>query len=238
MPEIKILMLTDLHYVGKADHRCGIEKRKVYKIPELMERLLVEVQPADIDLIVLGGDLTDNGKAPGAEEDLEEIRELIGRFHKPVLPIRGNHDCPPAVFEKILGSSGGITKMNGYQLICFSDRYEPGGVCFRDWNGMEKVFGEASASMPVIVFQHSPIYPPIHEDDYPYNLSEAEKVMAYYQKKEVLLCVSGHLHRGIAPVKKGDVTYFTAAAFCEAPFTYAVLHLEGTHIQCECRSLQ
>lgn len=51
--------------------------------------------------------------------------------------------------------------------------------------------------------------------------------MKFYEEKNVLPSISGHLHCGLAPVRKNGVEYFTAAALWEEPFRYTVIHLEG-----------
>lgn len=229
MPHLNLLVLTDLHYVGNAKHHCMIPARKTGMIPELLEEVLHRVSGREIDLLLILGDLVDNGNADGAAEDLTRIKGLLARFQKPVLAARGNHDPMPDAYRALLGNPQESVFWNGYHLIGFSDRYEPGGNCYRDWDDMEDRFGCLSDGAPVIVYQHSPIYPHIHLS-YPYNIKASRKIMRFYEKQDVLLSISGHLHGGLPPVQKNGVEYLTAAALCESPFSFTVIQLEDRRI--------
>lgn len=232
MGNLNILFLTDLHYVGKADHTCSIAIRKVQLAAQLLKTVFQTVPAETYDVIVLGGDLTDNGNAVGALEDLQELKQIITAQNKPFLIVRGNHDAPEEQFRSVFEQYMQPITAGGYQLLGFSDQYRPGVPGQRDMQEMESTFAALQAKLPVVLFQHSPIYPPI-EDEYPYNLAEAERVMEFYQTHRVMLSVSGHLHRGEPPLEHGDITYFTGAALCEAPFAYTILHLDGETITCE-----
>lgn len=237
MPRLNLLILTDLHYVGKAKHTCQIPARKTGMIPALLEQVLHLVSGRGVDLVLLLGDLVDNGSADGAAEDLARVNALLTRFQKPVLAVRGNHDPMPDAYRAALGNPRESALFQGYRLLGFSDRYEPDGRCYRDWDTMKKLFGGQPDGAPVIVYQHSPVYPRIH-CSYPYNIKGAGKLMRFYEQQDVLLSISGHLHSGHAPVRKNGVEYLTAAALCEAPFSYTLVHLEDRRISYEFRRLQ
>lgn len=225
MGKLDILFLTDLHYIGKADHTCSIAIRKTGLAPALLQKVFQRVPADAYDVIVLGGDLTDNGNAEGAVDDLLELKRIIKAQDKSVMVIRGNHDAPEDLFQAVFEKETWHMTAEGYHLLAFSDRYQPGVAGQRDWQDMESLFATLRPDLPVVVFQHSPVYPPI-EDEYPYNLMETERLMEFYENNRVLLSVSGHLHRGMPPVQCGGVTYVTGAALCEAPYSYALIHLE------------
>lgn len=232
MGKLNILFLTDLHYVGKAKHTCSIAIRKVQLAAQLLKDVLQTVPADTYDVIVLGGDLTDNGNAAGALEDLQELKQIITAQNKPVLIVRGNHDAPEEQFRSVFKQYMQPITTEGYYLLGFSDQYQPGIPGQRNIREMESAFATLQTELPVVLFQHSPIYPPI-EDEYPYNLAEAERIMEFYQEHHVVLSVSGHLHRGEPDVVHGGIIYFTGAALCEAPFSYTILHLDGETVTCE-----
>lgn len=226
MGKLKILFLTDLHYIGKAEHTCNVAIRQTHLAAKLLKEVFEQVPAEAYDVIVLGGDLTDNGNAAGAAEDLLELKQIAKAQNKPVLVVRGNHDAPEELFQNMFADEMQPITAGGYRLLGFSDCYRPGVPGQRDWKQMEAMFAAAPPEQPVIVFQHSPIYPPV-EDEYPYNLAEAEQMMRFYEEHHVVLSVSGHLHCGMPPEQRGGVMYLTGAALCETPFYYAMIQLEG-----------
>ena len=223
MAEMAIAVLTDFHYIGTAKHTCGVAVRQTGLAPQLLEQARRAVQEADV--VVLGGDLTDNGMAEGALEDLQQLRKLVQQWHKPVLTVRGNHDAPPAEFEAVMGKQTTVLPVNGYQIIGFSDRYQPGLPGQRDWAAMERIFAQAAPDVPVITVQHSPLFPRI-QDEYPYNLADADAIGRFYACHGVVLSISGHLHRGNPLVQCGGVSYVTCPALCEPPFPYTMIYLQ------------
>lgn len=133
--------------------------KKTGLIPQLLEKVLQAVSGQGIDLILLLGDLVDNGNADGAEDDWIRIRNLLERFQKPILAVRGDHDLIPETYRKIPGDPQESVAWNGDHLIGFSDRYEPDGSCFRDWDDMVSKFEGVPSGLPVVVYQHNPIPP-------------------------------------------------------------------------------
>ncbi|NLC45055.1 MAG: hypothetical protein GX783_12350 [Clostridiales bacterium] len=234
--QLNMLVLTDIHYVGKANHICGIQERKSKQALELIQEVFESVERAKIDLVVLLGDLVDNGKASGAEEDMVALQKEISKLGKPVIVAPGNHDnCPKTVFE-IFNDFEGLHNVNGYQIINFADRYAEDDSSERDMSAMENMFKDINPDQPVIALQHNPIFPPI-ESSYPYNLIRADNVMEFYTKKNVVLSVSGHLHRGTSAEIRNNVCYFTCSALCEAPFSYALITMTGKESDIEVRNL-
>ncbi len=223
MAELTILFLTDFHYIGTAKHTCAVAGRQTGLAPQLLEQARHAAQEADV--VVLGGDLTDNGMAEGALEDLQQLWRLVQQWQKPVFTVRGNHDAPSAKFETVMGKQPAILTVNGYQLIGFSDGYQPGLPGQRDWAAMERIFAQAAPDVPVITVQHSPLFPPI-QDEYPYNLTGADAIGQFYARHGVVLSISGHLHRGNPLVQRGGVSYVTGPALCEAPFPYTMIRLQ------------
>ncbi len=226
MKQLNILILTDIHYIGRADHVCAIEDRKANLGLELVERVLNSVDIGDIDLILLLGDLVDNGNATGAKEDMEALYTVLKATGKPVIVAPGNHDPNPQVVLDIFNDHEGLHDIDGYQIISFVDEYNEWDEADRCMSKMERVLSQVDANMPVIVLQHNPIYPHI-DSTYPYNLKNADDIIKFYKDKGVLLSISGHVHWGISTRLRDDVGYLTCPALCERPYRYTILSLNG-----------
>lgn len=222
MNRLNALVITDIHYVGCADHLCKIEKRRTTLALELVQRTLRSVGEKEIDLIILLGDLVDNGNAQGAEDDIKALAAILKKTGKPVITVPGNHDVSSEVVLKAFDDYEGLHDVKGYQFINFCDSYDEEDVAKRCWNKMDGFFSQINPERPVIVLQHNPIYPPI-EKKYPYNLSDADKITEYYSEKGVLLSISGHAHWGIPAVEKNEVGYITCPCICEEPYKYTLI---------------
>lgn len=234
--ELNMLVLTDIHYVGKANHICSIQERKSKQALDLIRKVFQSVDRHKIDAVILLGDLVDNGKAPRAEEDIVSLQMEISKLGKPVIVVPGNHDNYPRTVFNIFNDFEGIHNVNGYQIINFADKYGEDDSSERDMTAMDKMFQDINPDQPVIALQHNPIFPPI-ESSYPYNLKDAENVMEFYSNKNVVLSVSGHLHLGTSATIRNNVCYFTCPALCEQPFSYALISLRGSKSKIEVRNL-
>lgn len=234
-PTIHLLLLADVHYVRKAQHECAIAARKAGWGLELVRRAIRRVhRHGRVDAVVLMGDLVDNGEAPGAEEDLRDLRKEVRSLGIPVIVVPGNHDGDASRLLRLFGDQAGIHPLKGYQLVTFVDAYGSSDEAARrrrDLRIVQEAATEDPAS-PIIVFQHNPIHPPV-ESTYPYNLTNAREVMEAYEAAGVLLSVSAHYHPGILHEVSGGIPYLTCPALCEAPFVFLTLSLSGRSVTIE-----
>jgi predicted MPP superfamily phosphohydrolase len=234
---LNMLVLTDIHYVGVADHVCSIEKRKTKQALELIQRVFQSLDKDQIDLVLLLGDLVDNGLAPGAEADMMTLKTELDKLGKPLIAVPGNHDVSPEKVFSIFEDFPGLHNIKGYQIISFADKYADDDSCERDTLDMDKAFEKIDPNLPIIALQHNPVYPEI-ESSYPYNLKNMEYVMEYYSEKNVILSISGHLHKGIEPMTNEGVGYFVCPALCEEPFYYTIISLKENDYEISVKHLK
>ena len=76
-PRYRLAHLSDVHF-GKIAH------------PRVVETLVAEVNAADMDLVVVSGDLTQRAR----RSQFIDARAFLDRFAAPVLVVPGNHDVP------------------------------------------------------------------------------------------------------------------------------------------------
>ena len=78
-PSLDVLVLSDLHYVHEADHVCPIERRKCALGVAFVERAFdcLQKQGVDVGLVVVLGDVVDNGEANGADRDLAAVAKAV-----------------------------------------------------------------------------------------------------------------------------------------------------------------
>lgn len=231
MPEkLDILVLGDLHFIEQARQVCPYPERRgefgALFLRKALHRLRHQgVQP---DLLVVLGDLVDNGAAEGADADLATLAAILRETQLPTLVIPGNHDGSADAVRRAFGTAPGLHVIGGYGFLVFEDAFEPHGITHRP-SGQASLAARTAAAhpdLPLIAVQHNPIYPPI-ESSYPYVLQGAEEVMRAYERAGVFLSLSGHFHAGAGPVAHGGVTYLTVPALCESPFGFAHIRLSG-----------
>lgn len=236
---LNLLVLADLHYVRHARHQCGVPQRRADLGIELVSRAVRRARRvADIDAIVLLGDLVDNGWADGADRDLTELRDALAKQGLPVIVVPGNHDGPPEHVLSAFGAETGVQSVAGYQFVTFPDAYGSGDRCVRPVAELVHTLCRArhQAGQPIIALQHNPVHPPI-ESTYPYMIEERAQVMELYAESGVTLSLSGHYHPGQLPTVVRGVTYATCPALCEAPFRFMLVRMEGPKATVEILSL-
>jgi 3',5'-cyclic AMP phosphodiesterase CpdA len=130
---IDALVISDLHYVRRADHVCPIAWRRSDLGPLLVRDAYqcLCARGIDIDVLVVLGDVVDNGLADGAEHDLEEVAEATRSLAVPVLAVPGNHDGPYDRVTSIFGCRPGLHEVGGYGFLVFHDYVGKGEVTTR-----------------------------------------------------------------------------------------------------------
>jgi predicted MPP superfamily phosphohydrolase len=237
---LDVLVVSDLHYVGAADHVCLIPRRRSDLGPELLRRayqcLLDEI--GRIDLAILLGDLVDDGEAPGADADLAEIAGIARGWEIPVLAVPGNHDGEYGRFAEVLRCAPGLHEVGGYGFLVYHDAVGEGHVTARPQGGFDLLARVAAErpDLPLVALQHNPLHPPI-ESDYPFLLTNAKDVLAAYREAGVALSLSGHYHPGQAVHLANGVNCCTVPALCEAPFYFAHVRLDGRAVTVRERAL-
>jgi histidinol phosphatase-like PHP family hydrolase/predicted MPP superfamily phosphohydrolase len=251
---LDLLILADIHYVDEAQHTCRIPKRRTELGLELVRRVWNRaVRSGRPDAVVLMGDLVDNGDADGADKDLARLCDELADKGVPVLVVPGNHDGDYERLFRIFGKTGDSYRflpvgtrtraersahgqksatVPSFLVLTFADRYGLDDQANRSREELSLVAQtrRQHPDSPIIVFQHSPVHPPI-ESDYPYNLGNRDEVMAAYAEAGVTLSVSGHYHGGLPLSQVNGVGYVTAPALCEAPFRFLRVRVRGRERQ-------
>lgn len=231
---LDILVVGDLHYVKRAEHVCPNPARQGGLAKTLLRKCLhrlhhVGVRPG---LVVLLGDLVDNGQAAGAEHDLAELADTLKAMKLPVLTAHGNHDGDAARFEALFGAPG-FREIGGYGFLVFNDRVAEGDLTTRGASDLALVerVRAAHPGLPLVAVQHNPIHPRVGGDGaYPYMLTNGDEVLDGYVRAGVCLSLSGHYHPGHPVSRLGPLSAYIAPALCQAPFAFAHVRLSGGEV--------
>lgn len=233
-PQLDLLVISDLHYIKQANHACELDSRKTFLGPVLIRKAIQRLRYSGIspDLLIILGDLVDDGSAAGAEHDLREIADELRNLPIPFLAIPGNHDGSSTRFSQLFDFKPGLFEFGGYGFLRFAEQTAERKFTTRTPAGFT-LLAETAATrpeMPLIALQHNLIYPKV-DHPYPYMLTNAENVLDNYLQHKVLLSLSGHFHRGQPVDSIGDLTTYTVPAACEAPFSFAHIQLKGRAVK-------
>jgi len=232
---LDILVLADLH----AAYPGGMGRVTPDAAPYLGAPLLIRKavnrlrhEGVDIGLIIVLGDLVEEGGAPAAEATLAELAAELKKPGAPVLAVPGNHDGDPARMARLCDSPPGLHAIGGYGFLVFHDAWGEGDACTRSVAGLALPAAVAAArpDLPLVALQHNPLHPPI-EDAYPYIPLNGEAIRAGYRDARLLLSLSGHYHAGQAAHALDGVAYCTAPALCETPFRFAHVRLRDREVK-------
>ena len=165
---------------------------------EMLRRAVQLVAEAGPDLLLLTGDIADDG----SPEAYQRVAQSVATLGVPVLATAGNHDDPGAVAAEF----GGVDeKLIGGWRLCLVDTTIPG----KEWGRIDvpallQGLGPADGPPTLLALHH----PPITTSTHPWMKLEGgtELVTALAARGDVRVVVSGHLHEAFNAVV-GGVSY-------------------------------
>lgn len=146
----------------------------------------VERSGAAIDLVLLTGDLTnEGGLAP-----MQRLHDAVAALGRPMMAIPGNHDHPDEV-GSVFGASTDV-ELGGWRVVGF-DTTVPGQTAGRIDVAAALRSIDSRPSVPTVVALH---HPPRSRSTHPqFQLAGAEELLAALSERtQVKAVVGGHLH--------------------------------------------
>jgi len=184
------------------------------------EKAIAQVNAADVDFVLIAGDLTQLGRP----EELADFKTHIKNFRAPVWFVPGNHDVGHKfdsgqtdgtvtherveAYENTLGPSWFVKERAGARVIGINSSllgsgFEGEG---RMWRFLEKELGKPSRA-PTILFMHYPLFlKGLDEPGGDYFNTEPEPRMRIYnllKQSGVKTVLTGHLHRTLVNHRDG-----------------------------------
>ena len=228
--KLDILVLSDMHYTGLGESVSPISARRTELGPVLLEKSLHRLrhEGVSVDLIILLGDMIDNGAGVNAEKNIKQIAETARELKLPILAVSGNHDGDSIRYAKYFDCQPGLHKIGGYGFLVFNDAFGPGDVTARSEDDMSLLarVAKENPDLPLVALQHNPLHPSVHAE-YPYMLTNTDSVLSAYADAGVMLSLSGHYHAGQPAHSVGNMMVYTVPALCEEPFRFAHVRLNG-----------
>ncbi len=238
---LDILFLSDIHYTSSAEDVSAIPSRRSDLGAVLLEKSLHRLQHEgiNVDLIILAGDIINDGEGDYAESNLEYIADIVKKTGIDFLAVAGNHDGSQKRFIKCFGCEPGLHQIGGYGFVLFNDDVGEGDVTTRADENVAVIaeYAEKNPELPLIAIQHNPLHPDV-ESKYPFMLTNRQDVINKYIDSGVILSISGHYHDGQAAHKINNTTFYTVPAICEDPFKFAHIKLTGREVVITEKSLK
>jgi Icc protein len=214
----RIALVSDTHTTrGTNDEQSRYRAR--------LEKVMAAVNEAKVDLVLIAGDLTQEGKP----EELADFKQQIGGFAAPVWFVPGNHD----IGNKLIQGKGNETGLTPFRVGRFEMRMGPsffvrtragvrviglnspifGSRFPREdsmWRFLEKELRKPSR-LPTVVFMHYPPFTKKPEEPSEYWNIEPEprqRLLKLLRQGGVRTVLTGHLHRPLTN-RSGDILFVT-----------------------------
>lgn len=205
---LSILHLSDTHLLAQGLHSQSVDTRQT-----LLEALRSLLPLEELDLLVISGDVSDDGTPESYRSVRELAEDYAHRRDALVLYAIGNHDARPG-FWAVLGNGHpgspaepdggqlpvyGSTLLGGFRIVSL-DSSVPGRTHgYLDPGQLDWLTGELSTpseSGTVLVLHHPPVEPvtPLHDG---IELQNPEALVEALQGSDVRLILSGHYHHAL-----------------------------------------
>lgn len=228
---MKLLHITDLHMTGFERRSGGIYPRipdhawwalsrrydlMGYLVPMALQQAQEDLQP---DLILMGGDMVDDGFAEVGREELLQVRDLVMAEAKaPVVWLYGNHDGPQEQFAELFGGLNWTRDVGGLRLVGLNSGSMDAAAeeeSSRVAMAHLREALETNEGRRVVIMLHQWILP---TDRTGYSFARAEEALALIEDDpQVVAVISGHYHSGRHEEQSG-IHYCTGRSLAEPPF--------------------
>lgn len=238
---VRIGVVADPHVTPSHEGTWKVYHRTEQHLETAFDRLAT----ADVDHLVLAGDLTKDGSSA----QYDRFDELAASFPASQSAIPGNHDVPkryndtgglgPESFADRYGADGfpWVREVGGLTLVGVNSAATQSGALGDTWGGrvsraqldrLDRLLPELS--QPVVFVHHNCGALPEHPSDGPwerFSLDNAAALLERCAHHGVSLIVSGHHH--VPAVRKfGRVTEVMAPALCSFPNACLLLTVTAT----------
>ena len=152
------------------------------------------------DLVLLTGDLADDGSVPA----LRRVNDLIGGLSAPVLALAGNHDDVSNV-RTVFGSTDAV-EVGAWRVLAVESSVAGEIHGSVDVDGLVDRLDRLDDRPTLIAIHHPPLSPSTHPW---FQLHGAEALLAALSaRRHVRAIVSGHLHQAFER-RSGDLSVFS-----------------------------
>jgi 3',5'-cyclic AMP phosphodiesterase CpdA len=213
----RIALVADTHTNRAADADQGRYRGR-------FDQVIAAVNAARVDVVLIAGDLTQDGKP----EQMADFKEQIKGFEAPVLCVPGNHDIgnkriagkqegPPVarveLYERTLGPSFFVREISGVRVVGVNAPILGSGLPREAemWTWLERELARP-ANRPRIVLLHYPLFlnSPTEAGGGYHNVEPEPRarLLQLIRQGGVRVVLSGHLHHPLT-IRRDGVLFVT-----------------------------
>ncbi|MDB6058066.1 MAG: cpdA [Verrucomicrobiales bacterium] len=232
-PLATIALLSDTHTMVSTNGQDGVYEQH-------FERAIAQVNKANVDFVLVAGDLSNGGKP----EELREFRKRTKEFKAPVYYVPGNHDVGHKfnsgktngtiavervkAYERLMGSSFFAKEEHGLRIIGLNTSLLGSGFEreHEQWKFLETELATTNGA-PKVVFMHYPLFltNAMEPGGGYWNVEpEARQRLLKLCKTGVKAVLTGHLHKPLTADFEGILLLGTSPTSFGFP---RAAHLEG-----------
>ena len=233
--KIKLALISDAHI---ADSAMDADRR-----PDLAETFLARAiyrlnRWINPDAVLFLGDLVEDDGRESLPHRLQRVAALLAKTQCPYLVIPGNHDVPAETFYRYFPPPPDFLDVKGFRLAPFLDPEAADYNARRTLHDLDRMNAlRRGHHGPIIACQHVALFPPGAAES-PFNLVNADNVIAAMRQAGITLSVGGHYHDGFDLIRHGPVSFLGAAALMKAPFQFLEINIDADTIDVTRHCLQ
>lgn len=208
---MKILHISDIHYRSEynggnlyEDMLMGMSSPFMH-LKEIVKKALDKF---DIDLIVITGDLCDNGSV----DDYKTLKNYFDSLNIPTIVTLGNHDNKNKFYKGWLNNDSNLPYMNklelnGYTFLSFDDSEygkNNGSITDNKLNWLKNNLNDKTIVLMHHQFQEEIGIP---------KLADGEKILDILKQKPPIAVLNGHTH-WIKQMSFDGILVLTAPSIC------------------------
>jgi 3',5'-cyclic AMP phosphodiesterase CpdA len=233
--------ISDLHLPVLAKRNSGFltDTEREY---ELFERTVLRIAGLNVDVLAVTGDILEiadsgNPLIPpiGASlSGLQKILESYATIHRILasstlkyIIIPGNHDYEK-LFWQVFDRQSDIIERGGYTFVSFADSLDDKQIPARTGRELEKfkkILSDTTKPQQIHIQHYLLTDPP--EDDDAYSYKDYKKLQwEIVSSHNVILCLSGHYHKGIQLIERSGTFFAVGPAFCDPYRKYCIYQIQ------------
>jgi hypothetical protein len=245
---LQIAQITDPHL--PVLNRSGYDSLQgITSEYDLFTRTIEKMARLSVDVLVLSGDILgidddrdpaemrEGDSAPEPQnitESYRKIHAILDASGLTYLIVPGNHDRESA-FRQVFDGCPDRAEVFGYTIILFYDREGDNRIPERKGGELEKFKGILNNSQKnaQIHVQHYLLTDP-PEYDHTYSYKRYKKLQRdITDSHKVILCISGHYHKGTKMIDRSGTFFTSGAAFCAPHRAYRIYRVSQRSVTYE-----
>ncbi|MBN1798341.1 MAG: metallophosphoesterase [Spirochaetales bacterium] len=242
---MRIAHVSDLHLpvIDKSESESLPSGKMEY---ELLEQTISRISGLNVDILIIPGDILEIAEQDSINllmnsstlalqnivESYHKIRDILDASKLKYMILPGNHDHEMA-FWQVFDRKIDLEEIGGYTIVCFADSLSDKRIPER--RGRELLKFQKMLSDPAkqrqIHFQHYLLTDP-PEEDYAYSYKDYKRLQQEIVTSGlVLMCLSGHYHKGMKMLNKSGTFFSVGPAFCAPHRKYRVYQIQDSNVE-------